>query len=207
MGRGSKAKKADSFGIPGHSERPIANQTRAEEGRRLKIRKTGGDRKAKPLVRHSPFSKPPIYLVPREARFFAKIFPPASAKMAFPAGPSQPRHAYAVSFLEMVCVFPPVDNGADDLMPRYQRKLGLLQFPLHDVKVSAAHSASMHSQEYLVTTGNGLREFHPLKGGFRLQKLHGAHGMPQFTVKTFSVDSSSSGRLEELQDNLGAIEL
>jgi hypothetical protein len=61
-------------------------------------------------------------------------------------------------------------------MPGYQRKLGLGEFSIDNVKVSPAHRASMDFNQQLSRAGLWHRQFHLPQWLTYLFEEHGTHG-------------------------------
>jgi hypothetical protein len=56
-------------------------------------------------------------------------------------------------------LFPLFDYGADDLMARHKRQLGLRQFSVDHMQVGSTNGTSLYSNQDLFNTGLGDRQF------------------------------------------------
>ena len=63
VGRGPEAVEAEAFGVAGHAEGAVADQTRAQEQRRLEIRLTVRDREAKAFVSDGALRVAAVYVI------------------------------------------------------------------------------------------------------------------------------------------------
>ena len=67
-------------------------------------------------------------------------------------------------------------DGPDDLVPGYERKLGLREIAVDDVEVGAADAAGAHSEEDVA--GRGLRARNVGEAQDALGENGGAHATP-----------------------------
>src|SRR5437762_12524608 len=144
--------------VPRGRERPVSDQPRAQERRRLEIRVALRDPEAEALVGERLLGVPSIDVVPGEARAIAQVLAIGSAEGADAARAPQPRHADAVTLPETRG--PRTDGGhpADDLVTGDERQLRMRQLAVHHVQVGPADGAGADLQEHLARPGARPRD-------------------------------------------------
>src|SRR5207249_90524 len=115
---GAEAVEAQPLSVAAEAQRPIADQTGAEERRSLEVLEAGRDGEAVALVRYRQLGVAAVELITREARPFAEVLPAGAAVGALTAGPAEPRDSHAVARPEAFRSLPGQGHLADDLVPR-----------------------------------------------------------------------------------------
>src|SRR5207247_9088901 len=114
---GAEAVQAESLSVAGQAECPVADQSRAEERRRLQVGIALGDRSAEALVGRDQLGVAAVPVIAREARVVAEVLAAGAAMAAGACRPPQPGHADPVALGE---AFAPRDHAADRLLPRHE---------------------------------------------------------------------------------------
>ena len=154
--RGSEAVQAESLGVAGHSQRPVADQARAEERSGLEIRIAVGNRRAEALVGDGELRVAAVQRVTREARVVAEVLAAGSAVTAVAVGPPEPGDADAVALREALGPLAGLLHRPDDLVTEDERELRIGQLPVDDVQVGAADAAGVHGDEDLTGARLGV---------------------------------------------------
>src|SRR5204863_9379724 len=97
--RGAEAVQTEPLGVPGHAERPVADQPGAEERRRVLVAVLLRDREAVALVRDRELGVAAVELVAREACAVAEVLASGRAVATVAVRPAEPRHAEAAALL------------------------------------------------------------------------------------------------------------
>ena len=134
-------------GIAGHPVRSIADQTGAQERRRLGIAIGVGQLEGIAGVRHRVLRVPAVELIPGEARFAAQVLPALPAEAALVAGVAEPRHADAIADGETRDAVADLLDHADDLVAGHDRQLRIRQLAGGDVQIGPADAARAHLDE------------------------------------------------------------
>ena len=135
--------------------------------------------------------------ISREQGPIAKVFPSFEAITAMSAGPSKPWNSHAPADLKRVDATTDHVDPADDFMARYNRKLGIRQFAVNDVKVSAAYAAGADANPYLAVSRLWIRPLNKLERLTRVFQHHCAH----FDLGPISNVESSFPRPAPLQNS------
>jgi len=172
----AKAVDAQARAVAGLEQRAVANQSGAHERGGLGVRVSGGNGKAKTRIGDGIFGVAAVNGVAGEAGLLTKVFTIRAAKAAFAAGPAKPRDADAITGIETLHAFALDNNGADDFMAGHERELGVGQFAIEEMKISAANRAGANTDEDLAGCGAGGWKLNGPQGLSRLFEHHGAHG-------------------------------
>src|SRR4029450_3222862 len=88
--------RAEALGVPRHPQRPVADQTRAQQRRCLEVRVVPGERQAEALVGERQIGIAAVALIPGAAGAAPQAPPPRSAVRPRPAAPPEPRDSDAI---------------------------------------------------------------------------------------------------------------
>jgi hypothetical protein len=150
--RGTEAVEANGTRITCQTERPVPDESRAQQGRGLRVRVALGDRKAEALVGDCQLGEAAVDVIPREASVVAQVLTSGNAVPADPARRAEPRHADPCSESKPSAA---ADHLPDDLVSEDERQLRVLELAVEDVEVGTTGAARAHSKENL--PGSGLR--------------------------------------------------
>ena len=129
----------EPFRGAGQAKRPVSDQARAQQRRRLQILEPVRDWKTEALVRDHPLRIPTVEVVAGKARAVAQVLASRDAEAALAARPSEPRHPEPAAVLGL----------ADDLVPGNERQLRPVELAVDDVQIGPTHSARTHTKEKL----------------------------------------------------------
>ena len=191
MRRGAETVYADTFGIARGRQRPVADQSGAQQRGGLRIGIVIGQRETIILVGSRVFRVTAVQRVAGETRLVAQVLAPAQAKAAMPAGVAQPGHAQPLPDGEALDLFALGDHDADDLVAGYQRQFRLGEFAVQDVQVGAAHAAGADLEQHLVVAARGRRQFDESQGRVGFFQNHCAHVVPLVLSKTLATPYST----------------
>jgi len=156
--RGAKAVKPQPGGVAGQLQRPVADQSPAQQRRGLNVGDAFGQWQAEALVGHGELSEASVYVAAGEPGAFAQVLSPRPAVPARAVGPPEPRDADAAS----------VGSSPDDLVTEHDRQLRGFNFPIAQVQIGPAHRAGTDPQQQFAWTRLGVGE---LRGSQRLSGL------------------------------------
>ncbi len=174
---------------PGELERPVADDPRAEQRRRL-LRREAPRQPIHPGApsRHA-LRVPPVAVASRERRLFAEVLAAARAKAAAPARRSEPADAHRVAGVEVAGARPDLDDPSCRLVPRHDRQPGR-HLALDDVEVCPAHPTGFDRDRDLAVAGRELGSIFDRKRlaleRLRLPQNHRPHRgiFPRFEART-----------------------
>ena len=144
--RRAEAVEAEPLAVAREPQRAVADQPRAQQGRRLLVGVALGDREAEALVGDGVLGVAAVEVVAGEPGRVAEVLAAAAAVAARSVRPAEPRDAEP----------PPVLRLGDDLVAGHERQLRTRQLAVDDVQVRTAYAAGTHAQHHL--TGSGLRD-------------------------------------------------
>src|SRR5207244_10639858 len=107
----TEAVQAEPLRVPREAQRAIADQSRAEQRRELRVPGCGRQREAVPRVGDRLLGVAAVECVPGEQGLVAEVLAPRAAVAALAAGPAEPGDADSRAHCELVTL----DDGADDL--------------------------------------------------------------------------------------------
>ena len=180
MGRGAEAVNAETRQLAaerlaGMLERAVADQSGAEQRRRLGVAIGGRQLEAVARVGDGVFGIAAVDLVAGEERVVAQILLAAAAIEAGAVGMSEPRHADAVVDGEAGDAGAKRRHVTHDLMTENERQLGLRQLAVEDVEIGAAHPASGDLDEDLLGSRLGNGQLGKSERLARPVEQHGLH--------------------------------
>ncbi len=155
VGRGAEAVEADPLRVAAEPQRPVADQPRAQQRRRLEVGVALGDREAVALVGDRLLRVAAIELIAGEAGPLAEVLAARAAVAALAVGPSQPRDPDPLPGGEALGPLPRPLDGADYLVSDDQGQLRVAQIAVDHVEVGATDAAGAHCDQDLA--GPGLR--------------------------------------------------
>src|SRR5205085_9610052 len=91
--------QADPRRVAGHRERPLSDESGAQERGRLKVRISLGHGKGVALVGDRVLRVPAVDVVTGEARAVAEVLQPRAAVAALAVSPPEPRHPHPRALL------------------------------------------------------------------------------------------------------------
>jgi hypothetical protein len=115
--------------------------------------------------------------VPSEKRPVTEIFVAPYAIGADATGTCQPGNADALANSQMRYTLAYYVNAADNFVARDDRKLGVRQLPVHDMKICAADAARCHPNPDLARRRLWQRQELFLQWPTRPPQDHGAHSL------------------------------
>ena len=141
VGGRSESVDADFMRIPCSLQRAMPDQPCAKEGRGFRIAVGFWDREAVILVGDDIFGIAAVDAVACEKRGVAKVFPPAEAEAAGPAGFSEPRNAYPPARRKTGSS---LHDPSDDFMPGNDGVMRRSKLSVRDMQIGPAYAAGMH---------------------------------------------------------------
>src|SRR5829696_3418174 len=115
------------------------------------------DGKAEAIICHGVLRVTAVDLIPSKPGIVAQVFPPGEAVAAPAAGPTEPGHAYPVSWCKPFDVFAGLHHLAHDLVAGDQGQLGVSQLSVDHVQVGPAHAAGAYAHKDLLRLRLGRR--------------------------------------------------
>src|SRR5947207_2636936 len=103
-----------------------------------------GEPECEPRVRRGVLGVAAVDLVSGEARAVAQVLAGGAAIAALAATPAEPGNADPLSAGEPARARPGGDDRADDFVTEHEGQLGVREFCIENVQVSAAHAAGIH---------------------------------------------------------------
>ena len=185
VGRRAEAVDSEPLPLTRHDQRTVADESGAEQRRRLKVGVPLRKGKTETMVGHGVLGEAAIYLITGKPGCIAEVFLVAAAVSAVAAGPAEPRDTDPVSLLKPLHSFTDPGNPADHLMSGHQRQLRLVQFAVNDMEVGAADAAGMDPDEELTGFRFRNRQLFQHKGFPDPFEHHGAHQRFSFQHKGF----------------------
>jgi hypothetical protein len=183
VGGGAEPVQAEALGVPRHPQRPVADQTRAQQRRCLEVRVVPGERQAEALVGERQIGIAAVALIPGEDGAVAQVLPPRSAVAARPVGPPEPRDSDAIADGEPARSVAELRYLGDDLMPGDQGKLGIGELAVDHVEVGAAHAAGVDAGEQLALSRARIVELRFAQRLAGLVQHHRVHRQPAFKTQ------------------------
>jgi hypothetical protein len=172
--RRAEAVDPEPLGIAGQAKRPVPDQARAQERRRLEILVPVGQREAEALVGHRHLGVAAVDVVARESGAVAEVLAARAAEAAGAVGPSEPRHADSLARREALAAG---GHAPDDLVAGDEWELRLRELAVDDMDVGAADAAGGDLEQDLSGSGLRLREVGwPERLALPFQH-HRAHGL------------------------------
>ena len=160
---------------PASLQAPPADQPGAQPRRDLGVVAALAQRKAEARVRHRVRGKAAVARIAGEDRRVAQVLGALAAIGTDAAGGAEPRHADALAEREAADALADRRDAADDLVPRHDRQLGVLQLAIDDVQVGAADAAGGDLDQQLPRPRLRQRPFPQDQRGPRAVEHHGAH--------------------------------
>ncbi len=197
---GAKAVQAQAAGIARQTERPISDESGAQQRCGLNIVEPGRQHKAITFRRQRELRVAAVDMVAGEARLLAQIFPAAQAVGASFAGPSQPRHPDPVALAHALHVFTHGSHGGDDLVSGDQGEPRRRKLAVEDVKVGPADAARMHGEEHFALAGVRHRNAVQLKRRAGMHQPHGRHGAIRHRRRRSSDQASDAASSDQASD-------
>ncbi len=161
--------------VPGHLQRPPADEAGAEQGRGGDRIEVVGKREGERRLGDRMGGVAAVAGKAGEERRVAEIFAPAPAIGAGSVGVAEPGDADPRAELE-VDAFARRLDPADDLVPRHDRQFGIGQFAIDDMQVGAADAAGFDANENLPRSWLGIGTLLHDKRLAGSPEDHGAHG-------------------------------
>src|ERR1035437_827682 len=137
-----------------HPERSEADETGAEQRRRLDVRGPAGQAEAEAGVGQGELGETTVDITAREAGRGAEVLATGGTHLAASAGRAQPRQAHPLSYLQDG-LRAGRHHPAHHLMPEHDGEETAVQLAVHDVEICAADGAGRHPQPHLVSRGLG----------------------------------------------------
>lgn len=134
---------------PRQAQRPIADQARAQQRRRLQVRVAVRQRQREVSTCDDVLRIASIALVPGERRPLAEVLVAVAAVGTGAVRPAQPRHAHAVPHARPSHALSHPLHRSDHLVTRHQGQLRVRQLPLDHVEVRTADAARVNLQQHL----------------------------------------------------------
>ncbi|ABA51266.1 hypothetical protein BURPS1710b_A1017 [Burkholderia pseudomallei 1710b] len=150
--------QADAPRGTGHLQRPVADETRAQQRRRMNIVVAARHVHAKARVGDRALRIAAVDRVAGEAGRIAQVLAAARAVRAMAARAPEPRHADTLADRETLRERAERGHRADDLVPRNHRPLRIAQIAVDDVQIGPAHAARVHVDQQLPRRRHGVRQ-------------------------------------------------
>jgi hypothetical protein len=157
MRRRTEAIETESSSVSGHLQRPMSDQTGAQQRRCLNVGVSAWYLKAKALIGHAELGKATVHLIAGIAWVIAQVLLIVSAIVTTLTTSAKPGDTHSITDLKPIHFRSNRCYPADDLMTRNQRQLWLGQLTVDYMKIGAAHTAGMHLNQQLFISGHRLR--------------------------------------------------
>src|SRR5262245_20821838 len=167
-------------------ERAVADDPRAEQGRRLGVAEYGRQRVGERLRHHRVVGEAAVGVIAGELRSLAEVLAPAPARLAGAARPAKPRDPDAVPGVEAAGFGAHGLDPSDDLVARHDGRAKEWQVALDDVQVGAAYAARDDGNQDLVRTrrrrGAGLAAKRRALNRRGAGQGHRSHRVPRYST-------------------------
>jgi hypothetical protein len=154
-----------------HPERSEADETGAEQRRRLDVRVPAGQTEAEAGVGQDELGETAVDIAAREPGRGAEVLATGGTHLAASAGRAQPRQAHPLSHVQDG-LRAGRHHPAHHLVPEHDGEETAVQLAVHDVEICAADGAGRHPQHHLVAVGLGHGTLLPGERGASLAENH-----------------------------------
>jgi hypothetical protein len=176
VGGCAEAIDAEHVGVACHAQCPIADETRAEQRRRLGIAVAIGECETESCVGDCELRVAAMDVIAGEAGVGAKIFVTGAAVRAYAAGMSQPGDAHSLPDAKGSHSGAGCCDLANDLVAGRHREDALGEVTVGHMQIGSADAAGANTDKHLIGVGIGDGEAGFDEGVFRCDDLHRRHG-------------------------------